>query len=79
MSRSIAVNGEVPMSGSYASFVVRSSTYADFAAQVMPTGKINLTGIFTVYANDPKKYGYTWQILLREGSDVEVINNENGN
>lgn len=79
VSRSIAVNGKVPMSGNYASFVVRSSTYADFAARVMPTGKINLTGIFTVYANDPKKYGYTWQILLREGSDVEVINNESGN
>lgn len=72
VSRSIAVNGKVPMSGNYASFVVRSSTYADFAAQVMPTGKINLTGIFTVYANDPKKWGYTWQILLREGTDVEI-------
>lgn len=75
VSRSIAVNGKVPMSGQYASFVVRSSTYADFAAQVMPTGKINLTGIFTVYANNPDRYGYTWQILLREGSDVEEITN----
>lgn len=73
VSRSIAVNGKVPMSGNYASFVVRSSTYADFAAQAMPTGKINLTGIFTVYANDPSRYGYTWQILLREGTDVEEI------
>lgn len=72
VSRSIAVNGKVPMSGNYASFVVRSSTYADFAAQVMPTGKINLTGIFTVYANNPDRYGYTWQILLREGTDVEI-------
>lgn len=72
VSRSIAVNGKVPMSGQYASFVVRSSTYADFAAQVMPTGKINLTGIFTVYANNPDRYGYTWQILLREGTDVEI-------
>ncbi len=72
VSRSIAVNGKVPMSGNYASFVVRSSTYADFAAQVMPTEKINLTGIFTVYANNPDRYGYTWQILLREGTDVEI-------
>lgn len=72
VSRSIAVNGKVPMSGNYASFVVRSSTYADFAAQVMPTGKVNLTGIFTVYANNPDRYGYTWQILLREGTDVEI-------
>lgn len=72
VSRSIAVDGKVPTSGNYASFVVRSSTYADFAAQVMPTGKINLTGIFTVYANDPQKWGYTWQILLRQGTDVEI-------
>lgn len=72
VSRSVAVNGKVPMSGNYASLVVRSSTYADFAALLMPTGKINLTGIFTVYANDPSRYGYTWQILLREGADVET-------
>lgn len=72
VSRSIAVNGKVPMSGNNASFVVRSSTYADFAAQVMPTGKVNLTGIFTVYANNPDRYGYTWQILLRQGTDVEI-------
>lgn len=73
VSRSIAVNGKVPMSGNYASFVVRSSTYADFAALRMPTGKVNLTGIFTVYSNDPSRYGYTWQILLRETSDVEEV------
>ncbi len=72
VSRSIAVDGKVPMSGQYASFVVRSSTYADFAAQVMPKEKVNLTGIFTVYANNPKNYGYTWQILLRQGTDVEI-------
>ncbi|MDO4310450.1 MAG: DUF5689 domain-containing protein [Prevotella sp.] len=72
VSRSIAVDGKVPMSGRYASFVVRSSTYADFAAQVMPKEKVYLTGIFTVYANNPKNYGYTWQILLREGTDIEI-------
>lgn len=73
VSRPIGINGNVPMSGQFASFVVRSSTYADFAAQVMPKEKVNLTGIFTVYANNPDRYGYTWQILLREGSDVEEI------
>lgn len=71
--------GNVPMNGSYGAFVVRSSTYADFAARVMPVEKINLTGIFTIYANDPGRYGYTWQILLREGSDVGVFHNESGN
>ena len=53
--------------------VVRSSTYADFAAKAMPTGKVNLTGIFTVYATNPSKYGYTWQILLRSDSDIEEV------
>lgn len=43
--------------------VVRTSTYADFAAQVMPTGKVNITGIFTRFNN-------TWQILLRTDKDI---------
>lgn len=66
VSRTIKVNGR-PNSN----FVVRSSTYADFAAMVMPQGKINLTGIFTVYATNPDRYGYTWQILLRQTSDIQ--------
>lgn len=44
--------------------VLRTSTYADFAASVMPTGKVNITGIFTRYNN-------TWQILLRTDNDIE--------
>jgi len=43
--------------------VVRTSTYADFAALPLPTGKVNITGIFTRYNN-------IWQILIREESDV---------
>ncbi len=72
VSRPISINGNIPTSGSYAAFVVRSSTYADFAALAMPAEKVNLTGIFTVYANNPDRYGYTWQILLREGTDIEI-------
>lgn len=68
VSRTIKVNGKAN-----SNFVVRSSTYADFAGEIMPQGKVNLTGIFTVYATNPDKYGYTWQILLRRGSDVEVV------
>ena len=45
--------------------VVRTSTYADFAAMVMPTGKVNITGIFNRYNN-------TWQILLRTDKDIET-------
>ena len=44
--------------------VVRTSTYADFANQPMPTGSVDITGIFTRYRD-------TWQILLRTGDDIK--------
>lgn len=44
--------------------VVRTSTYADFANSVMPTGKVDITGLFTRYNN-------TWQILLRTIDDIQ--------
>jgi hypothetical protein len=44
--------------------VLRTSTYADFAGNVMPTGKVDVTGIFTRYKN-------TWQILMRTESDIQ--------
>ena len=47
-------------------FVLRTSLYADFASIVMPQGNVNITGIFT-------RYGSTWQILLREYSDIEEV------
>lgn len=68
VSRTVKIGGKVQ-----SLMVVRSSTYADFAAKAMPTGKVNLTGIFTVYATNPSKYGYTWQILLRSDSDIEEV------
>lgn len=68
VSRMVKINGKAQKL-----MVVRSSTYADFAAKAMPTGKVNLTGIFTVYATNPSKYGYTWQILLRSDSDIEEV------
>lgn len=43
--------------------VLRTSTYADFANSVMPTGSIDVTGIAT-------RYNDTWQILLRTEDDV---------
>ena len=51
---------------SSSNLVVRTSTYADFAAKPLPTGKCNITGIFTRYNN-------IWQILIREESDVEEL------
>lgn len=47
--------------------VVRTSSYADFANAVMPSGKVNITGIFTRYRN-------TWQILLRTVNDIQPAN-----
>ena len=73
VSRTVKINGRVYTSGNNSFMVVRSSTYADFAAKAMPKGKVNLTGIFTVYATNPSKYGYTWQILLRSIDDVEEV------
>jgi hypothetical protein len=68
VSRTVKINGKAN-----SLMVVRSSSYADFAAANIPTGTVNLTGIFTVYATNPSHYGYTWQILLRTESDVEVV------
>lgn len=68
VSRTVKINGKAQ-----SLMVVRSSTYADFAALAMPKGKVNLTGIFTVYTKNPSKYGYTWQILLRSIDDVEEV------
>ena len=43
--------------------VVRTSTYADFANKPLPQGDVDITGIFTRYNN-------TWQILIRQESDI---------
>ena len=43
--------------------VVRTSTYADFAATTLPTGSVDITGIFTRYRD-------TWQILMRTEKDI---------
>jgi hypothetical protein len=47
--------------------VARTSTYADFAAETLPSGKVNITGIFTRYNNK-------WQVIIRKASDVENAN-----
>ena len=44
--------------------VLRTSSYADFAGNVMPTGKVDVTGIFTRYRD-------TWQILMRTTADIQ--------
>ena len=55
--------------------VVRTSTYAKFAAMKLPYDEVNkkpkmcnLTGIATRFNN-------VWQILIRKESDIEIIEN----
>ena len=45
--------------------VIRTSTYAKFANAVMPTGKVDITGIASRFNN-------TWQILMRTDKDIKV-------
>jgi hypothetical protein len=55
--------------------VVRTSTYAKFAAKKLPVDangkplKCNITGIAT-------RYNDTWQILIRKESDIQVLENQ---
>ena len=44
--------------------VLRTSTFSDFAGNPMPTGPVDVTGIFTRFRN-------TWQILMRQESDIQ--------
>ncbi len=44
--------------------VVRTSTYAKFANMVMPTERINITGIASRYRD-------TWQIMMRNTDDIQ--------
>ena len=46
--------------------VVRTSTYADFAADKLPVSEVNITGIFTRYNNK-------WQVIIRSTKDVEFV------
>lgn len=52
---------------SSSNIVVRTSTYADFANDVMPTEAVDITGIFT-------RFRSTWQILLRSTADIAKAN-----
>ena len=45
-------------------FVLRTSNYADFAATVMPQGKVDITGVLT-------RFGSTWQLIMRTSDDIK--------
>lgn len=44
--------------------MVYTSNYADFAADFVPRGKVNVTGIM-------KRYNSSWQLIIRSIDDVE--------
>ena len=46
--------------------VLRMSTYADFANEVIPTGPLNINGILTRYNN-------YWQFMISSTDDIEII------
>ncbi len=50
-----------------ASLQIRTSTYAKFAAEKLPAGKVNITGVFT-------RYNDTWQVLIRDLNDIQPAN-----
>ena len=43
--------------------VLRTSTYADFAQQPLPTGRVDITGVAS-------RYNDTWQFLMRDYKDI---------
>lgn len=44
--------------------LLRTSTYADFANQPLPTGRVDITGVATRFDND-------WQFLMRTIKDIQ--------
>ncbi len=56
----------VYFTGLSSSVFLYNSNYADFAANVMPTGTVNVTGIL-------KRYNNNWEIILRSIDDVEEV------
>lgn len=49
--------------------VLRMSTYADFANEPLPDGKLNINGVLTRYNN-------YWQFVISSTSDIEQVKEE---
>ena len=47
--------------------VLRMSTYADFANEPIPTGKLNINGVMT-------RYNDYWQFVISHTTDIEKVN-----
>ncbi|MBQ0064089.1 MAG: hypothetical protein KBS94_08780 [Prevotella sp.] len=50
--------------------MVYTSNYAQFCADTIPSGKVNITGIFKRYSTSSKD---SWEILLRSIEDCEEV------
>ena len=48
----------------FSNMVLRTSTYADFANSILPTGRVDITGIVTRFDN-------TWQLFMRTEDDIK--------
>ena len=71
------VNRNIKINDEKSNVVIRTSTYAKFAALPLPYDnvnkkplKCNITGIATRYASGSND---TWQILIRKESDIEIL------
>jgi hypothetical protein len=53
--------------------IVRTSSYADFAATVLPYDTINKVKIPCNLIGIATRYRDTWQIMLRKTSDLEIL------
>jgi len=51
---------------SHSKYMVYTSTYSDFANTPIPTGKMNITGIW-------KRYRDAWELVIRSFDDIEEI------
>ena len=52
-------------------FGIRTSCYADFAAELVPQGKLDVTGVLSCYKSSDK-YNHTVQLALRRYADFKL-------
>ena len=52
--------------GSSGGVQIYTSSYADYASNILPTGKMNIKGII-------KRYRNQWEIIIRDLNDIEII------
>ncbi len=67
-NRQVKLNGQSPSKKVY----VRTSTYADFAATVMPFDNVNKRALPCTITGIASRYNSDWQILIRKSSDIIV-------